>query len=93
MNSTFEIAKDLKTCMDTTVNPCDDFYKFTCGNFLKEAKIPEDKESITTFSEADDKLNKKLRGELTLMLEKLTNESDKAVSKLLKNAAHSSIQR
>ena len=29
--------------MDLTVDPCDDFNKFSCGTFIKEFPIPDDK--------------------------------------------------
>lgn len=40
--------------MDQTVNPCDDFYKFTCGNWHNEHPRPD---SATSFDWFDDKRN------------------------------------
>ena len=34
--------------MDVRINPCDDFYEFSCGNFIKEATIPDDKGRVSS---------------------------------------------
>jgi len=35
--------------MNAEVDPCDDFYQFTCGNWIAENVIPDDKTRISTF--------------------------------------------
>lgn len=46
--------------MDPTVNPCDNFYKFTCGGFLNSTTVP-DKETKWIPQFSDDLLMEQLR--------------------------------
>ena len=40
--------------MDLNAKPCENFNQFACGNFIKEARIPDDKGRLTSFSPASD---------------------------------------
>ncbi|XP_026465148.1 neprilysin-2-like [Ctenocephalides felis] len=55
-------ANRIIQAMDRNIEPCDDFYRFACGSFLKDTVIPDDKVSVNTFSVIGDKLQLQLRG-------------------------------
>ncbi|XP_012288606.1 neprilysin-2 isoform X3 [Orussus abietinus] len=73
-------SKILKN-IDPDVEPCDDFYKFACGGFLKSTVIPDDKTSVNTFSIISDKLQKQLR----TSIEEKSPENEPKPFRLVKN--------
>jgi putative endopeptidase len=44
-----------KESMDLSADPCEDFYQFTCGGWLKSHEIPADKARYARFTEIDDR--------------------------------------
>lgn len=67
--------------MDETVDPCQDFFKFACGGFLKKKIIPDDKTTISRFNEISDELQEKLRG----LVEAEETPNEPSFSKMVKN--------
>lgn len=67
--------------MDPTVDPCDDFYQFACGKFVKRTNIPDDKASITSFSIISDELQEQLK----TMIEEPVHEGESKPFVLVKN--------
>ncbi|XP_058790778.1 neprilysin-2-like [Phymastichus coffea] len=59
-----EAASLILKNIDSNAVPCDNFYQFACGKFLKESVIPESKHSVSSFTQADEKLWQQLRTSL-----------------------------
>lgn len=55
--------------MDQSVDPCDNFYKFACGGFLKSTIVPGDKDSVSTFTLISDGLEEQLRTSIELPIQ------------------------
>ncbi|KAK0403840.1 hypothetical protein QR680_017151 [Steinernema hermaphroditum] len=52
-----EAANTLYAALDLSVDPCDDFYAFTCNSYLATAKIPENAGRIGTYDQAQQIVN------------------------------------
>lgn len=47
--------------LDESIDPCENFYEFACGNYVKNAKIPDDKISVDLSATVDDLVREQLR--------------------------------
>src|SRR5271170_717604 len=50
------------TSMDQTVDPCADFFQYSCGGWIKKNPIPADQSSWDTYSKMQDENTARLRG-------------------------------
>lgn len=53
-------SKNILKRLDTSIDPCDDFYMHVCGKFIKETTIPDDKTSVDVSTELDNRLKQQL---------------------------------
>lgn len=53
--------------MDQTINPCEDFYSFSCGGWIKSHPIDNEESSITVDSGPQYKVAQEIRGKQQLI--------------------------
>ncbi|XP_071750152.1 neprilysin-2-like isoform X2 [Lepeophtheirus salmonis] len=51
-----QTAKTILENMDSTVNPCDDFYAFSCGGFINKTIVPNGEEKVNVLTKTKDGL-------------------------------------
>uniref|UniRef100_A0A1B6ELR3 Peptidase M13 N-terminal domain-containing protein n=1 Tax=Cuerna arida TaxID=1464854 RepID=A0A1B6ELR3_9HEMI len=56
-----QIGNEILSYLDTTVNPCDDFYRFACGGFIDTAEIHSDQVDNSSFSQVGLKVDEQLK--------------------------------
>ncbi|RWS24715.1 membrane metallo-endopeptidase-like protein 1-like protein, partial [Leptotrombidium deliense] len=66
--------------IDNNTHPCNDFYQFACGNWIKNEHIPDDKNSISSFSKVSEELTYKLRD----LVEKHSTKDDAPIFKAMR---------
>lgn len=55
-------ASMILTSMNASVDPCEDFYEYACGNWIKEHPIPDDAPSVSNFENLGQSLELALKG-------------------------------
>lgn len=77
--------------MDESVEPCDDFYQFACGKFVRDTKVPDDQTTVDFVTILDDKLKKQLKNILSEPADGTDAEPLKLCKKLYKTCMNQGI--
>lgn len=59
-NDCNETAFQIKSYIDKSIDPCENFYNFACGNYIKNIEIPEGRASVDLFTSAEDSVSEQL---------------------------------
>lgn len=68
-----EAAKQIESYLDEAVDPCENFYEFACGKYVKSTEIPAGKGMIDAFTVISDLVQEQLHTLLSAALQ--ANES------------------
>ena len=60
-------ASQLMEGMDMAADPCDDFFQYACGTWVKRHIIPEDKAGYNTFEKLHEELRIVIKGRCKIM--------------------------
>ena len=60
-------ATRLTSAMNDDVDPCEDFYEFACGTWIKKHVIPEDRSSLSQFGVLRDDVEVTEKSKKTLL--------------------------
>ena len=63
------LAAELTSAIDYNIDPCDNFYDFACGMWIKRHVIPEDRSNLYTYGVLRDKVSITVKCELWRSLE------------------------
>lgn len=76
------ISQRISEGIDTTVNPCEDFYEFSCGNWIRRNPIPDDRSWWSPWSISRIQLKRQIRK----LLDEDYDKSDPSVLPSVKKA-------
>lgn len=75
-------ASKMERLIDWKVDPCENFYNFACGKFIRDSTLHDRRDSLNVFTMTDDKLKDQLRRLFTRKIESDEIEPYKIVKRL-----------
>ncbi len=51
----------IRDAINSSVDPCDDFYEFVCGGWMTTHTIPEDQSKYSNFDSLEEKLQNNVK--------------------------------
>ena len=79
-----KVSARILNSLDPSVDPCENFYQYSCGRWINDNDIPREKPNWDIFKVLTTRRNKLLKRYFENNMDNIDNMSNPAVSKLLK---------